>query len=173
MKMTYSTRQILAISAVALGVAGSAFAMPPRDDAPGGADRRSAMSERHMMHGMKGMARLHDELKLDAKQDALWQDADKAGKEAMSGMRERMGKHHDEMQALISQPGADLRAIAKRMDEFRAEGQKLRDAGRDRWLAVYDALNPEQKEKARLFFKAKLDRMDDFGRRDDGGKHRR
>lgn len=37
------------------------------------------------------------------------------------------------------------------MDDFRAEGQKLHQANRDRWLAVYDTLNPEQKEKVRVF----------------------
>lgn len=36
------------------------------------------------------------------------------------------------------------------MDDFRAEGQKLHQENRDRWLAVYDTLNPEQKEKGTM-----------------------
>jgi uncharacterized membrane protein len=117
------------------------------------------MQQGRMMHGMKDMARLHDDLKLDAKQEALWQDAAKAGREAMQGARERMRKEHEETLAMLSQPGADLRALAKRMDDFRAQVQQQHLANRDRWLAVYDVLNAEQKEKARLFIKSRFERM--------------
>ena len=112
---------------------------------------------------MKEISRLHDDLKLDAKQDALWKEAEKAGKESMGGMRERFRKQHEEMLTLLSQPGADLRAVARRMDESRTEGQKLHEANRDRWLAVYDALDSGQKEKARIFFKSKLERTGQRG----------
>lgn len=44
------------------------------------------MAEHHVMGGMKGLSLLHDDLKLDAKQEAAWQQADKASKEAMAGM---------------------------------------------------------------------------------------
>ena len=103
-------------------------------------------------------------LKLDAKQEAAWQQADKASKDARAGMRDRMTKHHDEIKSMIDKPGTDLRDVAKRMDDFRAEGQKLHQESRDRWLAVYDTLNPEQKEKVRVFFKGMSERMGKMGR---------
>jgi Spy/CpxP family protein refolding chaperone len=163
MKTTFSPRLLIATSALVVGLAGSAFAAAPAADAP--ARPAAGMHQGHMMHGLKDMTRLHDDLKLDAKQETLWQDAAKASKEGMGGMRERMRKQHEEIQALLGQPGADLRAVAKRMDEFRAEGQQLHAANRDRWLTVYDALSAEQKEKARVFFKTRFERMGQHGPR--------
>jgi len=167
MKNRFSPRQIVVAVAVTIGLATSAFAMPPQGDGPNGPVSR--MHERQMERGMKEMSRLHDDLKLDAKQEALWQTADKAGKDSMNGMRERFSKHHEEIQTLLAQPGADLRAVAKRMDDFKAEGQKLHEAIRDRWLTVYDSLNANQKEQARLFFKSKIEQAKHFGRHD--GRH--
>jgi hypothetical protein len=55
------------------------------------------------------------------------------------------------------------------MDELKDAGRKQREAGRDRWLAVYDSLDAAQKEKARLFFKSKIERMGQGGRFGPGG----
>ena len=173
-RFTHSRPHFLAASlALALGLSANAFAEPPRGE-PGGPGGPGF--HRHGGHhpgfGFGGMARLHDELKLDAKQEALWQDADKFAKDSFSGGRERFQKHHEEIAAALNQPGADLRAIVKRMDEFRAEGQKQRDAVRDRWLSVYDALNADQKEKARLFFKTRADRPERFADKPPRGEKR-
>ena len=177
MKTFFKPSLFLASSAIALGLTTGAFAMPPVGNGPAGA----GMYEQHQMRGMKGFSALHDELKLDAKQEAAWQQADKASKEAMVGMRDRWTKHHEEIKAMMDKPGVDLRDVSKRMDDFHAEGQKLHQANRDRWLAVYDTLNPEQKEKVRVFFKGMAERMgkmqgrhgrmgDWEGRRPQGGR---
>ncbi len=108
---------------------------------------------------MQEMSRLHGELKLDAQQEALWLEAEKAAKAHMGGMREQMQKQREAAMASLDQPGADLRAVMKQMDEARDAGRQQHVANRDRWLAVYDRLNPEQKEKARLFFKNKIGRF--------------
>lgn len=160
MKTKFSPRLIASVAVLTLGLAGGAYAMP-RGDGPSGPGMHGSM----MMHGMKDMSRLHDDLKLDAKQEALWQDAIKAGKDNMDAMREQHRKQHDDMLAQLKQPGADLRAVLKKMDDFRAEAQKQRDTGRDRWLAVYDSLNADQKEKARVFFVNKMEHMGHFGER--------
>ncbi|MFT3848359.1 MAG: periplasmic heavy metal sensor [Propionivibrio sp.] len=165
MKTKFSPRLFIATSAIALGLVTSALAMPPGGSGPDGMGRPG----HHMMFGMKGMMRLHDDLKLDARQEAAWQQADKASKDAMAGMRERMTRHHEEIKAMIDKPGTDLREVAKRMDDFRVEGQKLHQENRDRWFAVYDTLNPEQKEKVRVFFKGMSERMGKMGER--GGPH--
>ncbi|WP_153110455.1 Spy/CpxP family protein refolding chaperone [Propionivibrio limicola] len=168
MKQRFSPRLLVAALAMSLGLAANSFAGPrggsggeavgPGFDRPG---------HHQMFLGGKGMQRLHDDLKLDARQETLWKAAESFAKETHDGMRERFRKHHEEMKALIDKPNADLRALAKRADDFRAEGQKLRDTVRDRWLAVYDSLNPEQKEKARQFLKAGFDRMERKGGRHD------
>ena len=166
MKTKFSPRLIVTAVAVSLGLAASAFAMSPKADGPAGAPRH----ERLMAHGLKEMTSLHDDLKLDAKQEVLWQEAVKTGKDSMGDMRDQRRKQHEETMALLNQPGADLRAVLKRMDDFRAQGQKRHEASRDRWLAVYDALNPEQKEKARVFFKSKMERIGKAGERAPHGR---
>ena len=153
MKQRFSLRMLMAALTLSLGVVASSQAMPP-GDAPHG----RGMQGHHAMFQGKGMARLHDELKLDAKQEASWKDNEKFTQEQRAAGRERFQKHHAEIKAMLDQPGADLRAVTKRMDDLRAEGMKQREAARERWLAFYDSLNAEQKEKARLFFKSKMER---------------
>ncbi len=156
----------LAALFLAAGLAAGANAAPgdPATGAPtaqqqmGGHMHRHHMGGQHGERGLRAMARLHDELKLDAQQEALWKDAASASREAHSAMRERFRKQHGEMVAALGQPGADLRALAKKSDELRAEREQQHAATRDRWLTVYDALNPEQKEKARAFLKQMFER---------------
>ena len=159
MKSEFSPRLLVAALVLALGAGGAAFAMSPERCGAGGG---------RMQHGMgyhlQDMSRLHGELKLDARQEALWQDAEQFSRTSMRDMREQMRKHREEALAAISKPGADLRAILKQMDDLRDGGRQQREAGRDRWLAVYDSLDAAQKEKARLFFKSKLERMGQGGR---------
>lgn len=192
--------RLAAALALSLGLSAAAFAGPPCTPDEARCDGGPGFHHRHggLRHPGFGFGprypgvgpgfgsgfgfgfgpRLHDELKLDAKQEALWQDALKFSKESFAGGRERFRKHHEEIAALLNQPNADLRVIAKRMDELRSEGQKRHEAVRERWLSVYDALSPGQKEKVRLFLKERSDRfgpgLDRPGRRDackPGGKN--
>jgi len=105
------------------------------------------------------LARLHDELKLDVSQDTLWCKAEKADWCNMSRVQTGLRQQHEEILVLLAQTGADLRSVAKRIDDFQAEGQKLGTANRERWLNVYDALNASQKEQVRVFFKKKLEQQ--------------
>ncbi|NMQ05176.1 periplasmic heavy metal sensor [Candidatus Accumulibacter phosphatis] len=164
MQSKFTPRILVAALILALGAGGAAFAMSPeRCGAPGG------RMEHRMQYHMKEMSRLHDDLKLDARQDALWQDAEQFSRTSMREMGEQWRKHHEEVLASVSKPGADLRAVVKQMDELKDAGRKQREAGRDRWLAVYDSLDAAQKEKARLFFKSKIERMGQGGRFGPGG----
>lgn len=163
----FSPRIIVAAVALSLGLAASAFAVSQRGGEHCGGPG-AGMHGQRMEQGMKEMSRLHDELKLDARQDALWKVAEQAGKDNMASMRDRFSKQREENLSLLKQPGADLRSLLKRMDELKAEGQKQHEANRERWLTVYDSLNAEQKEKARLFFLGKLERMGHGGPRGPG-----
>ena len=151
-------RLLVAGLALSLGLAANSFAMPRGEpgSGPGFAAHGHGM---HAGHGFHGMQRLHDDLKLDAKQEAQWQEAQKFARDTFDGAREQGRKQHDELNAALAQPGADLRALLKRMDDLRAERQKQHDAVRDRWLSVYDTLDADQKEKVRLFFKNGSERM--------------
>ena len=156
----FSPRLIVATVALNLGLAANAFAAPPAGGpcAPG-----NAHSERHMTHMQNEISRVHDQLKLDPAQEALWKEAEQGSLASMGGMRDRMCKQRDEIRALVAQPGADLRAVARRMDEARGEELKQHNAMRDRWLAVYDKLNPEQKEQVRVFLQTRFERMEKHG----------
>jgi Spy/CpxP family protein refolding chaperone len=169
MNFKVSTRTLLIAGVLTLGGAATAFAVAPTDGERCGPGRGMHGMSHGMQHGMPGMARLHGDLKLDAKQEALWQEAEKSAKENTSGMREQMRKQREAALETLKQPGADLRAVMKQMDDARDAGRKQHEASRDRWLAAYDSLNAEQKEKARLFFKDKLERMERFGK---GGRGR-
>lgn len=162
----FSPRIIVTAVALSLGLAASAFAVSPRGGEQCG--HGQGMYGQRMEHRMKEMSRLHDELKLDARQEALWKEAEQAGKDNRTSMRERFSKQREDNLALLKQPGADLRAVLKRMDELKAEGQKQHEASREQWLKVYDSLNAEQKEKARLFFLSKMERMERGGPRGPG-----
>ena len=161
MKRLYSPRILVTALALSLGLAANSHAMP-RGEYPGPGMGRPG--HHSIVHG-RAMNRLHDELKLDAKQEALWKEAEKFSQDHRGMMRERFGKERAEIKAMLDQPGADLRAVTRRMDDLKAAGMKERDAVRERWLAVYDTLNPDQKEKARLFFKAGAERMERMGKR--------
>ena len=169
MKNLTSPRILVAALALSLGLAANSFAMP-RGEQPGPG---MGMQGHHAKYHGQAMTRLHDDLKLDAKQEALWKEADKFAQEHRDTMRGQFQKHHAEIKTMLDQPGADLRAVTKRMDDLKAEGMKQREAVRDRWLAVYDSLNPEQKEKARLFIKAGMERTERMGqKRNDRQEHK-
>jgi protein CpxP len=113
---------------------------------------------------MKEMSRLHDDLKLDARQEALWQEAEQFSKHrhARDGRADAPAAGRDAGRRSASR--GPTCAPCSQMDDLRDAGRKQREAGRDRWLAVYDSLDASQKEKARLFFKSKLERMGPGGR---------
>ena len=162
MNRKYASTRFLAAAALALGLAAGANAAPA-DAGPGAMMSGQGMQGHHMSgkqgeRGMRGLARLHDDLKLDARQEALWGEAASASREAHGAMRERFRTQHEEMAVALKQPNADLRALAKRSDDLRAEMRKQHEATRDRWLTVYDSLNSEQKEKARVFLAKMFER---------------
>lgn len=112
------------------------------------------------------MSRLHDELKLNPEQEALWQDARRSAQQGMDDLRTLRRQQRAAVLNMLDQPNADPRAVLAQMDEAREAGRKQREAGRERWLRVYDSLDAAQKEKARLFFRSRIERMEAGGRFD-------
>ncbi len=158
----FSPRRLVTALAVALGVSAGAYAaMPSAGEAPGqraGMSAEQRMRDLHGLHGLRGIMRLHDELKLDARQEVLWNDAAKSARESMAGTHQRLRQEREETLALLNQPGTDLRTLVRRTDEVHADAQKQHLATREHWLVVYDALSAEQREKVRVFFKDRIER---------------
>ena len=178
MKRFTTPRVLLSTLVLSLGLAvGAGYAAGPRSDcrvmdAPScghGMGMCGMGMHQPMFHG-RGMMRLHDELKLDAKQEALWNDAMSFARDNGGAMRDRMIKEHEEIKAMLDKPGTDLHAVSKRMDDMRTQGMAMRSALHERWFSVYDALNPQQKEQVRVYFKDGMDGMRQGGHR--GGDRR-
>ncbi|MCB1943750.1 MAG: periplasmic heavy metal sensor [Candidatus Accumulibacter sp.] len=138
----------------ALALGGTVLAMTGERCGPGGG---------HLEPRMKEIPRLRDELKLDARQAALRQQAEQLSSSSRQAMREQMRQQGERALATVNQPAADLRRVIQQMDQLRAAGRAQHEAVRDRWLAVYDALDAAQKEQARLFFTSRLERLAHWG----------
>lgn len=102
---------------------------------------------------------LHDELRLDSWQETVWNRIEKASWDSLNNGCGRFREQNEELLALLNEPAVDLRTVLKRLDEFKAESQKQHEAGRERWLTVYDALDVTQKERTRTFLKNRLERL--------------
>jgi Spy/CpxP family protein refolding chaperone len=144
---------LVTVFALSLGFSAGSLAHEKGADNP-----HHAQAMTPMFHS-RAFDRLRDELKLDASQEALWKEARDFVRGQRDAMRERFRKERAEIETLLGQPDADLRGVAKRMDEMRSERLKQHDAARERWFTVYDSLSAGQKEKARLFFKSGMERM--------------
>lgn len=153
-----------AVFILSLGLASGSFAGQEKDRHE---KDRGSMGNPHAHASMfrsQAFERLREDLKLDTRQEALWNEARDFARQQREATREQFHKERAEIRTLLDQPGSDLRVVAKRMDELRAEGLKQHDAVRERWLAVYDSLGAGQKEKARLFFKSGAERMERAGK---------
>lgn len=115
-------------------------------------------NEKSAIHGLNEMSRLHDELKLDARQETLWYKAEKGDWDNMAENRQCFRKQYEDVLRMLRQPDPELLSETSSVGE-----QIIPDARRDRWMSVYDALDPGQKETALRFFQNKLERMECFG----------
>jgi protein CpxP len=148
-----------AVFAAALSIAGTALAQtpdaapsaPPAPPAPGAMPPGAGKLPDHP--GMRAPAdmkqsleRMHDRLGLDAQQDALWQ-------QAIATMRDNHEKaralHMDTMKQsapLLKAPQIDADALYALHRQAGEQMRQLHEADAQAWLAVYHALNPQQKQ---------------------------
>jgi len=86
-----------------------------------------------------------DQLKLDDKQQALFKTAQDGQRSLHEAMRASGGKRHDLLKSQLDSGKLDPRALMAQSDQtrdqFRAQGQQVRD----QWLAVWDSLNDTQR----------------------------
>ncbi|WP_191578939.1 hypothetical protein [Achromobacter insolitus] len=165
-----SNLAVLAIVAASSGfAAGSAMAAPP-PPAEGGP---AAMHEGHRGGGFhKGMrdgllipglgpvskAQVA-ELKLDAKQEALFKTAQEGQRSLHEAMRADRGTRHDLLKSQLDSGKLDPRALLeqseKRRDAFGPQAKQVRD----QWLAVWDSLNDTQRGQVTKIVKEREARM--------------
>ena len=105
------------------------------------------VNEKSTLHGLNEMSRLHDELKLDARQETLWYKAEKDDWDNMGAHRQCFRKRYEEALSMLKQPGPELPSETSYVGE-----QDVADARRDLWMSVYDTLDAGQKETAPLLF---------------------
>lgn len=146
---------------ITTALAVAAFALTSQAaEGPAGRAERPAMEMQHRMD------KLHQDLGLDKKQEALFQAAREAGRNAMrDGMQARRASR-DRMKAALESPNPDLRTLTAQMDKERDEQMQKHRQVREAWLNFYDALNPAQKEQARHFIVGQMEhRMEAAGKR--------
>jgi len=147
-----------ALFAAGFLAAGSVWAQAPGGPGPEG------------MGPMRGLDRLHKELKLNAQQEELWKKAQAAQRDAFRAMRAKGEETRAKLRVEIDKPGADLKQFAQLRDELgaqmRAQMEAARKQMREAWFAVYDTLDSAQKEKVRVAIRDGMDRM---GRHHRGG----
>jgi hypothetical protein len=120
------------------------------------------------MGPMRGFERLHRQLNLNPQQEDLWKRAQGLQREALQTMRAKAQETRAKLRVEIDKAGVDLKQFAqlgdKLRDEMRAQGEATRKQVRAAWFAVYDALNPEQKEQVRVAIRDGMDRAGRMGR---------
>ena len=99
MNQRLTLRTLLAALSLSLGLAVTAQAMPRGDHHDMG------MQAQHAMFQGRAMSRLHDELKLDAKQEAQWKATEQFVQEQHNAGRERFQKNHAELKAMARARG--------------------------------------------------------------------
>lgn len=153
---------VIKATALLLGLSlclGARAATPdtPRNDAPA-----YGQSGRQMHDGQR-VEELHKQLNLDPSQEALWKQARETSDRLRQDMRETMRARHDKLRQALETKTPDLRALADQMDQDRQADEQKHKQAREAWLKLYDALNPEQKQKASRFLLGMANMMERHG----------
>lgn len=170
-----STLAAVTFALAAGGLAGTAVAAPPED---GGmphsmnrAEHMGGMRDGLWIPGLGPVGKKHvEQLKLDAKQQALFKTAQDSQRDLHKAMREAGVKRHELLKAQVDSGKLDPRALVAQSDQareqFRGEAQKVRG----NWLAVWDSLNDGQRAQVTQFYKERMAKMQE--RRERGEGHR-
>jgi len=117
---------------------------------------------------VRGFERLHKELNLNVQQEELWKKAQGLQREAFRSMRAKGEETRAKLRVEIDKPGADLKQFAQLRDQLgaqmHAQMETIHKQVREAWFAVYDALDPGQREKVRVAIRDGMDRMGQTGR---------
>jgi len=151
--------RVLAVAATALAIGtGAAYAAQSA--------AQSATQPAEHAHGgwhghfMKQLTQLHDQLKLNADQEKLWQSALDTMKQNHEAMRANRKQAHDQFKAAQQQPILDLNAMAAAHQQIEQKDAQLRQQTTDAWLKFYNGLNDQQKTTVSTALKKRFERME-------------
>jgi len=151
---TKKMSRILAVAATALALgAGAAYAAQPTEHAHGGPGGWHG-------HFMKELTQLHDQLKLNADQEKLWQSALDTMKQNHEAMRANHQQAREQFKAAQQQPILDLNAMAATHQQIEQKDAQLRQQTSDAWLKFYNALNDQQKTTVSTALKKRFAKME-------------
>jgi uncharacterized membrane protein len=122
----------------------------------------------HRWHHRSVFGRLHNDLKLNANQEALWRKARATMKQGMMKQRDIDKQMRQTLIQKLRDPQVDLKALANQMDQERSQQQQVRDEIRDQWIAFYASLDAGQQGQVRQFMLDRLQRPNHDWRH---GKH--
>ena len=142
---------LAATAAVSLGLAAAVAAMRPITSPSAAGPRRK------LSYAMDELSQLRRELALDVCQETIWNKAENCCWETIGAERRRLDAQYAAMLDLLRQPDVDLRTLLGPLDAFQSEKRRLGEDRISQWAAVYDALDAEQKEKARAFLKRRIE----------------
>ncbi len=167
-------RSSLAALAMAIA-AGTAIApaIAAPGAAPAAAHHRGPMMERDglWVPGLGPLSKAQVEaLKLDAKQQALFDQARDASRQAMQARRDAGRGQHELLDAQLKAGKLDPRALAAEGDKRRQQFEGQQTQLRDQWLAVWDSLNDGQRAQVTQIVKERVAKMQE--RHAKRGEHR-
>jgi Spy/CpxP family protein refolding chaperone len=151
MASRFASRLAIAAAAALIGVGGAAVARPMHHHARGGGG-----------DVVMGIVALKNQLSLNTSQQAMWDNAVAAGKNARTAARANMQKVHDTLAAELAKPEPDLAAVSAAADSARTANAQLHAQVRDAWLNLYATFTPEQKGVVKTALSQRLAKMDKF-----------
>jgi Spy/CpxP family protein refolding chaperone len=150
----------LSLGAYAAGAAG-----PGPDAGPGPGAGMLAPWHHHGGMMQKQLAELHTRLKLNPQQEQLWQtaiDTMKRDRDTARGNREKI---HAQLKSMMQQPILDMNALHAAHMQEQQDNARLHDETATAWLAVYNALDDQQKTIVSDAFKQHFSKMESMRER--------
>lgn len=156
--------RVLAAAATVLAVSYGAYAAGPQSPGPGPGDPPGAPGVPWHHHGgfmmKKELADLHAKLKLTSAQDKLWQTAVDTMQRDGAAERANHEKVHAQLKAMQQQPILDFNALHAAHEQVQQDDSRLREEMASAWLAVYNALDDQQKTIVSDVFKQHFAKME-------------
>jgi Spy/CpxP family protein refolding chaperone len=148
--------RVLAAAAAALTLSlGAAYAAGV--EGPGGSGAPWQHHDGNMIG--KQLEQLHAKLKLTPAQEQLWQAAIDTMKRDRTAERANHEKMHEQFKAMQQQPILDLNALNAAHEQQMQENARLHEETAKAWLAVYNALDDQQKTMVSDLLKQHFARM--------------
>jgi Spy/CpxP family protein refolding chaperone len=165
--------RMLAATVAALTLSLGAYAAGTANPAPDAGAGMMAPWHHHGGMMQKQFADLHARLKLNAQQEQLWQTATDTMKRDHETARANHEKLHAQFKAMMQQPILDMNALHSAHMQEQQDNARLHEETATAWLAVYNALDDQQKTIVSDTFKQHFSKMESMRERMHDGWQKR